>query len=302
MTTVVEMKPARPDKIAASIEVAPRQAVESADLPNLFPKGTHVYVTDVGTDTTDTLVAAARRLRELGFEPVPHFASRRLTTRPVLEDRIKRMSEEAGVNNVLVIGGGLERQAGEFSSTMEVLETGYFDKYGVSSIGVAGHPEGSPDFSEEVAVAALRLKKSFAERSDAQLRIVTQFGFDAQKFISWADSLKGHGIDLPVHLGVAGPAKITTLLKFAAMCGVGNSVSFLKKNALSLTTLATSHSPENVVGPIETHVLSGAATPIRQIHVFAFGGLKKTSEWLEDRGTWDIKTSLYPSTSSTAQF
>ena len=301
MTTVVEMKPARPDKIAASIEVAPRQAVESADLPGLFPKGTHVYVTDVGTDSTDTLVAAARRLRELGFEPVPHFASRRLTTRPALEERVRRMSEEAGVDNILVIGGGLERQAGDFSSTMEVLETGYFDKYGISSIGVAGHPEGSPDFSDEVAMAALRLKKSFAERSDAKLRIVTQFGFDAQKFISWADGLKEHGIDLPVHLGVAGPAKITTLLKFAAMCGVGNSISFLKKNALSLTTLATSHSPENVVGPIEEHVLSGAPTPVRQIHVFAFGGLKKTSEWLEDRGTWDIKTSLYPST-STAQY
>lgn len=301
MTTVVEMKPARPDKIAASIEVAPRQAVESADLPGLFPKGTHVYVTDVGTDSTDTLVAAARRLRELGFEPVPHFASRRLTTRPALEERVRRMSEEAGVDNILVIGGGLERQAGDFSSTMEVLETGYFDKYGISSIGVAGHPEGSPDFSDEVAMAALRLKKSFAERSDAKLRIVTQFGFDARKFISWADGLKEHGIDLPVHLGVAGPAKITTLLKFAAMCGVGNSVSFLKKNALSLTTLATSHSPENVVGPIEEHVLSGAPTPVRQIHVFAFGGLKKTSEWLEDRGTWDIKTSLYPST-STAQY
>ena len=127
------------------------------------------------------------------------------------------------------------------------------------------------------------------------MRIVTQFGFDAKKFIAWADTLKNDGIDLPVHLGVAGPAKITTLIKFAAMCGVGNSISFLKKNALSLTTLATSHSPETVVGPIESHLLTNTSTPIRQIHVFAFGGLKKTSEWLIERGSWDIKTSLYPS-------
>ncbi|MCP4997382.1 MAG: methylenetetrahydrofolate reductase [Hyphomicrobiales bacterium] len=300
MTTVVEMKSHRPDRIAASIEVAPRQAVESTDLPGLFPHGTDVYITDIGTDTTDTLVKAAHRVRDLGYVPVPHFASRRLTTRGALEERVKRMSEEAGVHNVLVIGGGLERQAGDFSSTMEVLETGYFDKYGISKIGIAGHPEGSPDFTEEVAIQALRLKKSFAERSDAQLRIVTQFGFDARKFISWADGLHEHGIDLPVHLGVAGPAKITTLIKFAAMCGVGNSLNFLKKNALSLATLATSHSPETVVGPIEQHVLSSSTTPIRQIHVFAFGGLKKTSEWLENRGSWDIKTSLYPS-ATTAQ-
>lgn len=295
-TTVVKMQVPQPRRIAASIEVAPRQAIESADLPGLFPKGTDVYVTDIGTDTNQTLVNAARRLRSMGYEPVPHFASRRLTTRPALEERIKMMSEEAGVKNVLVIGGGLERQAGEFSSTMEVLETGFFDQYGITKIGIAGHPEGSPEFSEEVALQALRLKKSFAERSDAQLRIVTQFGFDADKFIGWADGLKEQGIDLPVHLGVAGPAKITTLIKYAAMCGVGNSISFLKKNALSLTTLATSHSPETMVGPIEKHVLSSTTTPVRQIHVFAFGGLKKTSEWLEDRGSWDIKTSLYPST------
>ncbi len=292
MTTVVNMKPARPDRIAASIEVAPKQAIESADLPGLFPEGTWVYVTDIGTDSNETLVSAAARVRDLGYEPVPHFASRRLTTRDALETRIRMMTEEAGVKNVLVIGGGLERQAGDFSSTMEVLETGFFDKYGVNRIGVAGHPEGSPDFSEEVALQALRLKKSFAERSDASMRIVTQFGFDASKFIAWADGLKANGIDLPVHLGVAGPAKITTLIKYAAMCGVGNSIGFLKKNAMSLTTLATSHSPETVVGPIENHVLNGASTPIRQIHVFAFGGLKKTSEWLVERGSW--RTGISP--------
>ncbi|MEM6463951.1 MAG: methylenetetrahydrofolate reductase [Pseudomonadota bacterium] len=295
MSTVVRMKGRKSERIAASIEVGPRQAVESSDLPGLFPPGTDVYITDIGTDSTETLVSAAARVRELGYEPVPHFASRRMTTRTDLEERIQRMSEEAGVKNVLVIGGGLERHAGEFSSTMEVLETGYFDKHGINQIGVAGHPEGSPDFTDEVAISALRLKKSFAERSDARLRIVTQFGFDAQRFISWADGLRDHGIDLPVHIGVAGPAKITTLIKFATMCGVGNSLKFLKKNALSLTTLATSHSPETVVGPLEQHWMSETGTQIRQIHVFAFGGLKKTAEWLENRGTWDIKTSLYPS-------
>ncbi len=298
MTKVINMKPARPVRIAASIEVAPKQAIESADLPGLFPEGAWVYITDIGTDSSETLAKAAKRVRDLGYEPVPHFASRRLTTREALETRIRMMAEEAGVKNVLVIGGGLERQAGDFSSTMEVLETGFFDKYGVDRIGVAGHPEGSPDFTEEVALQALRLKKSFAERSDASMRIVTQFGFDAAKFIAWADGLKANEIDLPVHLGVAGPAKITTLIKYAAMCGVGNSIGFLKKNAMSLTALATSHSPETVVGPIEDHVLSGASTPIRQIHVFAFGGLKKTSEWLVERGSWQTGISAGLSLSS----
>lgn len=273
-------------KIPASIEVAPKQAIESADLPGLFPAGSRVYITDIGTDSTDTLVAAARRIHDLGYKPVPHFASRRLSSKSALETRVKRTVEEAGVTDVLIIGGGLEKQAGEFGSTMQVLETGFFDKNGILDIAVAGHPEGSPDFSEAVAIEALKLKQAFGERTDTKIRIVTQFGFDAARFIKWADGLKEHGVDLPVHLGVAGPAKITTLIKYAAMCGVGNSISFLKKNAMSLTALATGHNPEEIVGPIERHFQANPDSAIKQIHIFPFGGLKKSSEWLVDRGSW----------------
>ena len=190
--TIHELKAKPMTKIAASIEVAARQAIDSQDLPGLFPEGTRVYITDMGTDGVDTLTAAAKRIHDLGYKPVPHFASRRLGTRAALETRIRRAAEEAGVTDVLVIGGGLERQAGEFSSTMEVLETGFFDKYGITEMGVAGHPEGSPEFSEAVALEALRLKKNFGERTGARLRVVTQFGFDAERFIRYAESLREH--------------------------------------------------------------------------------------------------------------
>ena len=285
-------------KIPASIEVSPKQALESADLPTLFPQGTSVYITDVGTDPSHTLVAAAKRVTDLGYNAVPHFASRRLASRAGLEDRIKATTQEAGVTDVLVIGGGLEKQAGDFSSTMEVLDTGYFDQNGVTHIGVAGHPEGSPDFNNDVAMHALRLKKQFGERTGAKMRIVTQFGFDGASFANWALKLRDSGIDMPVHLGVAGPAKITTLVKYAAMCGVGNSLSFFKRNTRSIATLATKHSPEGVVGPIEKAWAENPNGGIAQIHVFPFGGVKNSAEWLAQRGTWDIKTSLYPSTIS----
>ncbi len=146
----------------------------------------------------------------------------------------------------------------------------------------------------------MRLKKNFGERTGARIRVVTQFGFDADRFIRYSESLREHGVDLPVHLGVAGPAKITTLIKYAAMCGVGNSISFLKKNALSLTALATSHSPEGVVGPIEQHAIANPASAIKQIHVFPFGGLKKSSEWLVDRGSWNLNATPYLAVNSAA--
>jgi methylenetetrahydrofolate reductase (NADPH) len=218
--------------IAASIEISPKQAEESQDLVGLFPAGTRVYITDVGTDSAETITAGAKRVAELGYRAVPHFASRRLTSKMALRERIAMLTGEAGVTDVLIIGGGLEKQAGDFGSSMEVLETGFFDEFGVTHMGVAGHPEGSPDFNSDVAMQALQLKKAFAERTDAQMRVVTQFGFDADGFINWAESLKGNDVDLPVHLGVAGPAKLTTLIKFAAMCGVAltqtRSLSLLK--------------------------------------------------------------------------
>lgn len=275
-------------KIAASIEIAPKQGIESDILPGRFPKGTRVYITDVGTDSPETLCAAAKRVRDLGYEPVPHFASRRITSKAILKERLDLMTKQAGVKDVLVIGGGLEKQAGEFSSTMEVLETGLFEEYGITHIGIAGHPEGSPDFNNDVAAEALRLKQEFGERTGINMRIVTQFGFDAEGFIQWAESLKAKGITMPVHLGVAGPAKLPTLLKFAVMCGVGASLQYLKRNMSSLTNLATGHDPNEIVGPIEQHIAAHPDTNIAQVHVFAFGGLKKASEWLVDRGSWYI--------------
>ncbi len=275
------------NKLAASIETSSKQAAESADLPGLFPAGTHVYVTDIG-DTVESHTAATKRLRELGYEPVPHIAARRASNKADLDERLRRMVGEAGVRNVLVIGGGLEKPAGEFTGTMDVLNTGLLDKHGIKKIGVAGHPEGSPDFSEAVAQKILIEKKAYAERTGAEMRIVTQFGFNPEKFVAWAEGLRSHGIDMPVHLGVSGPAKITTLLKYAVMCGVGESINFLKRNALSVAALAGSQSPEPIVEPIERHVANTPNSAIAQLHVFPFGGLKGSAGWLIERGSWNM--------------
>ncbi len=275
-------------RIAASIEISPKQAIESDELQGTFPKGTRVYITDMGSESPEMLTAGARRLADFGYTAVPHFASRRLTSHAALENRIKMLTGEAGITDALIIGGGLEVQAGEFGSTMQVLETGLFDKYGVKSMGVAGHPEGSPDFDKATVEQALKLKQDFAARTDAEMRIVTQFGFDSDGFIQWENSLPTIGVHLPVHLGVAGPAKLTTLVKFAAMCGVGNSVQFLKKRGSAITSMLSGFDPDDVVNPIEQHVNNNPESAIKQVHVFPFGGTKKSAEWLVSRGSWIV--------------
>jgi len=284
---IINIQNVRPSSIDASIEMAPSQALDSLDLPGLLPPGVRVYITDIGLADTTTLVKAARRVTDLGYTAVPHIAARRHTTREALETRIKALAGEAGVRDVLIIGGDVASQAGSFSSSIEVLETGFIDRHGIVEVGIAGHPEGSRDFGDEAAIAALRMKSAWAERTGARMRIVTQFGFDADKFITWADGLAAaYGLDLPVHLGVAGPAKITTLLKYAALCGVGNSLNFLKKRSGSLAALATTHSPESFLGPIENHLRAKPESAIAQLHVFPFGGIKSTARWLYERGSW----------------
>ena len=280
-------------KINASIEVSPKQAVESNAIVDLFPQGGRVYITDVGTDPTDYLVNAAKRVRDLGYEPVPHFASRRMINASLLEDRVKRIVSEAGVTDVLVIGGGLEKEAGDFASTMDLLNTGVFQRNGITHMGIAGHPEGSPDFDDDTAMEALHEKQDFAEKTGLNLRIVTQFGFDAPKFIDWAQDLQAAGITLPVHLGVAGPAKVTTLIKFAAMCGVGNSLSFLKKRGGAMATMVKGFDPNDIVDPIEAHWQQSDNTLIEQVHVFPFGGVKKSTAWLNERGSW-VSAKTFP--------
>jgi methylenetetrahydrofolate reductase (NADPH) len=279
-------------KIPASIELSPKQIFDCENLEELMPAFTHVYIPDLGVETADSMVDASKRLTEAGYLPVPHFAARRITTKAVLELRIKRLTEEADIKDVLIIGGGLPVPNGDFVSSLALLETGLFDKYGIRNIGVAGHPEGSPDFNDDTALEILQLKQNLANRSDANFRIVTQFGFDAVRFINWAKHIKATGIDLPVHMGVAGPAKITTLIKFAAMCGIGNSMEFLKKRSSAIMTLASGFNPEDIVAPIEQHWLSdqNSLSSIEQIHVFPFGGIKKSSAWLKERGTWGAES------------
>lgn len=273
-------------RIAASIEATPKQVNDTDQLAGLFPIGTRVYLTDVGITSAAEFAAAARRLRSSGYVPVPHLPARRIGSLAELRDRLARLTGEAGVDDVLVIAGSVDAPAGPFASSMDILRTGLLADHGIARIAVAGHPEGSPDIAPAVVEAALAEKSAFAAAHGIEMRIVTQFGFDAGRYVEWAHRLRAGGNRLPVHVGVSGPAKITTLLKYAALCGVGPSLDFLKKRATSVMALAAGYSPEGVVGPIEAHVAADPDCGIVQIHVFPFGGLRRTAEWLAERGSW----------------
>ena len=262
-----------------SLETTPGSAAKVASFHDHVRAGTSVYITFLpGSDFGET-VAVARRLRDEGFNPVPHLAARSIANRQVLETNIRRCSEEAGVTQVLLIGGAVPQPVGDFSDTMQVLETGLLDRYGIDRIGVAGHPEGSPDIPEEAVRQALAWKNAFAERTGADLYIVTQFCFEAEPIIRWDRAIQAAGNGLPIHIGIPGLATVKTLMAHAKACGIGPSMRFIARQAMNVAKLLTVSAPDALVASLAHYQATDPGCGIAGVHMYPLGGLRKSAEW-----------------------
>ncbi|TYC63429.1 methylenetetrahydrofolate reductase [Rhodobacterales bacterium] len=277
-------------RLPASTEMSPKQVVEKTELLAHIPAGTKVYVTDLGNTPEDMIVSACRILQDSNLTAVPHMAARRYPSLAAFDQRIRRLTQEAGATEVLAIAGEAQTP-GPLTCSVKMIETGLFDALGIRRIAVAGHPEGAPDIQPDVIRAYLTRKHELAASSDAEFRIVTQFGFDPYRVSLWLDELREWGNRFPVHIGVAGPAKMTTLLKYAAFAGVENSLNFLKKRGGAVVSMLSGYDPETMVSPLETRVTSQPASQLAQIHVYPFGGIEKTANWLHGRGSWSFHRS-----------
>jgi len=260
--------------VGASLELSSRDPAEIDACADLLEPGTAVYISMPPGQTYHGIVALATRLKRAGFRPVPHVAARRIASRDALEDYLARAAGEASVDSALVIAGDSDRPSGPFDSSRALLESGLFQRHGVVRIGVAGYPEGHPKIAETALETALTAKKVLAREAGLDLQIVTQFCFESAPIRAWAAKMKGHG--LPMHIGLSGPASLPRLLRFAALCGIGNSVRALKTRPRAIARLLVEAGPEAVVRDIARP--GGAA--IAGVHFFCFGGLLRTARWL----------------------
>jgi methylenetetrahydrofolate reductase (NADPH) len=271
-----------------SIEVMPRTAEKVADFRAILPAGTRVYIAHIAGTPIDDMVATAARLRAEGMAPMPHFPARIIADTAELGDWIARYQGEAGVDQGLILAGGVHAPAGAFDSSMALLDTGMFDKAGFRRLHVAGHPVGNRDIDADgghrVADAALAWKQGFAEQTDAEMAIVTQFAFEPDPIIAWADRLRAQGITLPVHIGVAGPAKLQTLIKYAIACGVGPSLRVLQRRAGDVTRLLLPFEPTEFLTGLARHRDETPDFNITHVHVFPLGGIGRAAEWLQGHG------------------
>ena len=219
-----------------SLEVVPNSAAKIESFKEILPINTRVYIAHLETENIATMVATAKRINEEGFTVMPHIPARIIQNQTMLNDWISMYQNEAGVNEALLLAGGSPEPVGDYDSSMQLIESGLFDKAGFKRLHIAGHPEGNKDIDPDGGIknvsAALSWKQEFFKRTDAKMAIATQFCFDADIVKSWADDIKEGGIDIPIHVGIAGPAKPQTLLKFSIECGIGASMKVLTNLSL----------------------------------------------------------------------
>jgi methylenetetrahydrofolate reductase (NADPH) len=263
---------------ASSIEVSPRDDFAGERLCELLDPGGTVFVNHPGSVTHHDIVAACTRLRRAGFNPVPHVAVRRLASFTQANDFLQRAAAEADVKGALIIGGDPDHPVGPFPDAYDLLASGLVARHGLREVAFAGYPEGHPRIAARALDDALRAKVELAQRQGLEVSVVTQFGFDAAPILRWIAALRDQDILCPVRVGIAGPASVATLAKFAVRCGIGASLRALARGHTAFARILAEAGPDALIGTLVAR--EDPRCPIDHLHVFTFGGIRRTDEWI----------------------
>lgn len=282
----------------ASIEINVQDSSHLQDARKFLPAGTRIFVSHLPKQAWQATVDACKAVRAAGFEPVPHVPVRLLPNAEAFDELLGDFVSEAQVQDLLLISGDYPQPEGSFGAVTDAIRTGLLTRHGIANVSVAGHPEGHPSVALEEIRRAEVGKAVLAQQSGLQLSLVTQFFFEHQPFLNWVDEMRRKGVKARIIGGLAGPAGLTTLFKFAVRCGAGPSIRALGARPTSLMKLVGERGPECVVRGLAEAKVAGA-TDFAGVHLFCFGGFLKTCAWLhavadgrfrfDDRGGFEVK-------------
>jgi methylenetetrahydrofolate reductase (NADPH) len=262
---------------ACSIELSPRDEFAGENLRDLFDPGATVFVNSPASATPDDVVAACARLQRAGFVVVPHVVARQFADFAAANEFLRRVTDEAGITQVLLLGGDTPRSLGPFHSALALLSTGLVERHGITAVAFAGYPEGHPQIDSGVLLAALVAKLEVARGRGLATSLVTQFGFEAQPIQRWIAARRAEGITCPIRIGLAGPASVATLAKYAVRCGIGASLRALAHGHAAIARILTETNPNALIDTLVAG--EDPAAPIDGLHVFTFGGARRTAAW-----------------------
>jgi len=255
----------------ADIELIPLRSAD--EKLKVVPRGATVTVTTSGKLGLERTLEFAEKALRAGCEVVPHLAARQLASEEELRRFIGRLGE-LGISGLYLIGGDATPPAGPYDSSLQVLAALQHIDHGLRRIGVACYPEGHPKISDAALVQALRDKQPFAAY------MVSQLCFSPEVLVSWLRLVRGQGITLPLHLGLAAPMQVTRLLTLGPRIGVGSSVRYLAKQHgfIGNVLRGGAYRPESLL-----REMGGALTEpglgIEGLHLFSFNQVEETVRW-----------------------
>ena len=99
---------------------------------------------------------------------------------------------------------------------------------------------------------------------------------------SWINKTKSHlgkiGVKSEIHLGIAGPAKLTTILKYAKICGVSATTSVFMKQGLDIRKIIN-HNPDNILNSLIGY---------DKLHIYPFGGINEFLKWYKNTNIKEV--------------
>jgi len=251
-----------------TLEIVPAHAERVTVFEGLVDE---IFVTMIPGSNSDATINALARVREAGFEAVPHLAARNFQDQLALEYFCDGMRDN-GIRKALVIAGGLSQPSGSFTDSLQLLRSAAFQRSGVDTVALAGHPEGNP--GDPAPRHSFNTKCHLLREQGKRVEVVTQWSFAPDRVSKYVSELREVGFEGPVRVGVAGPASLKTLLKYAKICGVAAATEVLKKQGFSLGRLLVANDPAQFVTKVDG---------TRTFHLYPFGGLEKCVDWLRSR-------------------
>lgn len=251
-------------------EVLPfdRVVAEAAELP----QPTRLTVTSSPRLSPEETIEFARRLAALGHTAIPHLAARMVRDRDHLE-RLLEGVQEAGLAELFVIGGDSIHPAGEFDSSLQVLELIRERPHGVHAIGIAAYPEGHPLIDAQSLSTQLERKSALADY------MVTQMTFHTGALLDWLTEIRSRGVSLPLRVGLPGVVERRRLLEVSVRIGVGPSLRFVRKQS-GLRNLV--RRPVQIADELFDALAPHAGDPrlgIEGFHYFTLNQLRDTWSW-----------------------
>lgn len=274
-----------------SIESMPRDAARIADFRDHLPLGTQVYIAWPPKADLDEMIQSAIKLNEQGMIPIPHVAARRVESPEVLWDFVQRLTEEAGVKHLLLLGGDPEAPIGPYPDASSLLTSGVLAAFGIEAVDIAGHPEGHPVMEGDAPAQVLREKIALARQAGITVRVVTQFVLEPSAIADWHErTYQETAGDTALQIGIPGVVSTRRLLQMASVCGLSGSLGMLKKSGRRLAKTAMGHDTTEVLVASLAHLVNSQKN-VSGFHFYSFGNFEKTAAWAcaVSQGDFDLK-------------